>query len=227
MVEATLAALPPGATPVWTASNHDLGRFPTRWCRNEPRAVKAALVLLATLPGVLVLYYGDELGMAEVDVPPSLQLDEMSLARQGSPSRDRGRTPMPWSQARNGGFTTETARPWLPLGEHGATNVHSEEKDAESVLNFWRQLALLRTTSQIGNVEKLERVLLDDQVWAFRVGRATTVANLSPSEAIRATGTGEVLTVLASTRPGRQGTTISGELQLMPWEALVATSATP
>ena len=48
VVESTLAALPPGATPVWTASNHDVGRFPTRWCGDDARAVKAALTVLST-----------------------------------------------------------------------------------------------------------------------------------------------------------------------------------
>ena len=62
VVENTLAALPTGAMPVWTASNHDVGRFPTRWCGDDARAVKAALTVLSTLPGTLVLYYGDELG---------------------------------------------------------------------------------------------------------------------------------------------------------------------
>jgi hypothetical protein len=66
----------------------------------------------------------------------------------------------------------------------------------------------------------VERVLLDDQVWAFRAGGATTVANLSSEAATRDLGSG-VLTVLASTQPGAQGNRISGELTLAPWEAMV------
>ncbi len=31
VVSDTLAALPRGACPVWTGSNHDIGRFPSRW----------------------------------------------------------------------------------------------------------------------------------------------------------------------------------------------------
>ena len=100
--------------------------------------------MLATLPGSLVLYYGDELGMADVDVPVSQQLDEMSLARPGRPSRDRARTPMPWSGEKNAGFTSPSARPWLPVGEHATVNVESEQEDPGSVLNFWRELARLR-----------------------------------------------------------------------------------
>ena len=37
----TLAALPPGACPVWTGSNHDIGRFPSRWCDGDERAIQA------------------------------------------------------------------------------------------------------------------------------------------------------------------------------------------
>jgi len=222
IVEATLSALPPGATPVWTASNHDVGRFPTRWCHNDERAVRAALVLLATLPGTVVLYYGDELGMTDVDVPVALQLDEMSLARPGTPSRDRGRTPMPWSAEENAGFTSPTARPWLPLGNHSVVNVKCEQEGPESVLSLWRELAALRASGRIGTVEPLERVLLDDHVWAFRVGSATTVVNLSSRPAARDLGPDQALSVLLSTGPQPRSTEISGKVLLEPWEALVA-----
>jgi alpha-glucosidase len=221
IVEGTLAELPAGATPVWTASNHDVGRFPTRWCGNDGRAVRAALLLLAALPGTLVLYYGDELGMADVDVPVTRQMDEMSLARPGGPTRDRGRTPMPWTAEKNAGFTATSARPWLPIGEHVANNVDSQKQDPGSVLNFWRQLAELRKAGLLGPPGRLERVLLDEQVWAFRVGDVTTIANLSPKEAARDLGSGDGLTVMASTSAARRETKVAGEVVLGPWEALV------
>jgi alpha-glucosidase len=220
IAEETLAALPPGGTPVWTASNHDVGRFPTRWCNNDERAVRAALVVLSTLPGTLVLYYGDELGMLDVYVPVELRLDEMTRDQPGNPGRDRCRTPMPWSAGPNAGFTTPSARPWLPVGEHATANVESEQADPASVLNFCRQLNSLRSSGQVAQLTPLERVLLDDQVWAFRVGGATTVANLSSEPAKRDLGP-VAFTVLASTHPGARGNKVSGELTLAPWEALV------
>ena len=82
VVGVTLARLPAGACPVWTASNHDVGRFPTRWCGGDERKARLALLLLATLPGTTVLYYGDEIGMTDVMVPRDLRRDAMS--------RDRG-----------------------------------------------------------------------------------------------------------------------------------------
>jgi alpha-glucosidase len=219
VVEKTLAGLPAGAMPVWTGSNHDVGRFPTRWCDNDPRAVKAALTVLSTLPGTVVLYYGDELGMADVDVPEALRLDEMSA---GKPyGRDDCRTPMLWSAEGNAGFTTPSARPWLPLGET-ATNVEDEKADPGSVLNFWRALAALRQAGRIGSLDKLERVLLDKQVWAYRVGEVTTVANLSDQAVTRQLTGNEHLSVLVSTGAlAPPGATVGRELSLGPWETVV------
>jgi alpha-glucosidase len=226
VVEATLAGLPAGATPTWTASNHDVGRFPSRWCNNDPRAVKAALLVMATLPGTMVLYYGDELGMTDVDIPRHLQLDEISLARPGVPGRDRCRTPMPWTGGKDGGFTTPSARPWLPLGEHRSLNVQAEHADPTSVLNFWRRLGALRRSGQIGMPGQLETLLLDDQCWAYRSGETITVANLSPehAEVELPRGAGKVL---ASSTLGQEGNEADSRLSLGPWQALVAVGAWP
>ena len=118
IVEQTLAALPPGACPVWMGSNHDLGRFPSRWCGGDERKIRLALLVLATLPGTSVLYYGDEIGMADVDVPVALRRDHATLDVEGGADRDRARTPMPWDDSPGGGFTGPGVTPWLPLAEH-------------------------------------------------------------------------------------------------------------
>ena len=70
VVEATEAALPAGAWPAWTGSNHDMFRFPSRWAGDDPAKVRAALLLLLGLRGTPVLYQGDEIGMGNVVVGP-------------------------------------------------------------------------------------------------------------------------------------------------------------
>ena len=54
VVDATEAALPADAWPVWMASNHDIGRFPTRWCGGDEARVRCALVMLLALRGTRV-----------------------------------------------------------------------------------------------------------------------------------------------------------------------------
>ena len=51
VVEQTEAALPPGAWPAWTGSNHDMFRFPTRWAGDDPRKVRAGTPHAAEPPG--------------------------------------------------------------------------------------------------------------------------------------------------------------------------------
>ncbi len=70
IVEETEAALPPGAWPAWTGSNHDMFRFPTRWAEDDPVRVRLALLMLLSLRGTPVLYEGDEIGMANVRAGP-------------------------------------------------------------------------------------------------------------------------------------------------------------
>jgi glycosidase len=128
---------------------------------------------------------------------------------------------MLWSAGGNAGFTTRSARPWLPLGET-ATNVEDEKADPGSVLNFWRALAALRQAGRIGSLDKLERVLLDKQVWAYRVGEVTTVANLSDQAVTRQLTGNEHLSVLVSTGAlAPPGATVGRELSLGPWETVV------
>src|SRR5262245_49112600 len=62
VVAETERVLPAGAWPVWTLSNHDVVRFPTRICGGDERKVRAALLILLCLAGTSVPYYWDELG---------------------------------------------------------------------------------------------------------------------------------------------------------------------
>ena len=144
IVERTLAALPPGACPVWMGSNHDLGRFPSRWCGGDERKTRLALLVLATLPGTSVLYYGDEIGMTDVDVPVALRRDNATLDVAQGADRDRARTPMPWDGSPGGGFTGRGVTPWLPLGDPPLGSVADQRDDAGSVLSLCRDLLALR-----------------------------------------------------------------------------------
>src|SRR6185503_661503 len=49
VVARTEGLLPDRAWPLWTASNHDVVRFPTRWANGDERRIRVALMLLLTL----------------------------------------------------------------------------------------------------------------------------------------------------------------------------------
>ncbi len=97
LVADTEATIPDGCSPVWTGSNHDVSRFPTRWAAGDRDKARALLVMLLTLRGAVFLYYGDELGMPDTDVPVERMLDPVTIALQPIHNRDAARTPMPWA----------------------------------------------------------------------------------------------------------------------------------
>ena len=225
-VEVTERLLPEHAWATWTGSNHDAGRFPTRWCRDDRRCTACALVLLLALRGTPFLYYGDELGMGDVDVPRERLLDPAGVLQWPAyPGRDRCRTPMQWSAAAGAGFTTPAAEPWLPLGDHVTINAERQRDDPASPLRLTRRLLGLRRRSVDLRVGSYERVALDGSLWAWRRGAGTLVAlNLAeeaatlPAAALPAPRA----RVAVATDPGREGDILNGTVRLGPWEGLIA-----
>ena len=97
--------------------NHDVTRVPTRYGGGEEgrRRARAAALLLLGLPGAAFVYQGQELGLAEVEIPDELRQDPIFFRTNGArPGRDGCRVPIPWSGGPPGfGFTT--GEPWLPM----------------------------------------------------------------------------------------------------------------
>ena len=216
IVEQTLAALPPAACPVWMGSNHDIGRFPSRWCDGDERKIRLALLVLTTLPGTTVLYYGDEIGMTDVDVPPALRRDNATLAGETRVNRDRARTPMVWDATPGGGFTRPDVMPWLPLPEHPVRNVADQRADADSTMWLCRRLLALRHIELSGGIADFEPLPAQPGQWAYRVGSLVVAANFSGWPTEIPARAGEVL-LATWTGPDRSPSGVLG-----PWQGLVA-----
>jgi alpha-glucosidase len=201
VVGETLARLPAGACPVWTASNHDVSRFPTRWGGGDERKARLALLMLATLPGSLMLYYGDEIAMTDVPVSPPLRRDKMT-ARQRD-SRDVARTPMQWDASPSAGFTAEGVTPWLPFGDNDRRNVAAQREDPGSTLHLCRDLLALRRTAFGGQIPPYERLPAPPGVWAYRCGPLLVTANFTDRPVPLPAPPGEVLLTTGGTaEPG-------------------------
>ena len=217
-VAQTLAALPPGACPVWMGSNHDLGRFPSRWCGGDERTIRLALLVLATLPGTSVLYYGDEIGMTDVDVPVALRRDHATLAIEHGASRDRARTPMPWDGSPGAGFTGPGVTPWLPLGELSRT-VAGQFGDPGSTLSLCRRLLALRRAELGGGITRFENLRVAGGQWAYRTGDLVVATNFTDQPAALPSEAGEVLlTSFPGAEPPPPGV-------LRPWEGAITRRA--
>jgi len=221
VVDRTEALVPPMSWPVWTLGNHDVKRFPTRWCGGDERRVRAALVLLLTLRGTPVLYQGDEIGLPDVAVPRDRVLDPVGVREFGEdrPGRDGSRTPMQWEAGPGGGFTAPGVEPWLPFGDLAAHNVADQREDPGSVLRLVRDLIALRRAEPdlVGGV--YARADAPEATWAFRRGDGVLVVlRLAEGDA---TIEGVHGTVAVGTDRGRDGERVDGALRLGGWEAAV------
>jgi len=125
------------ALPSYAFGNHDQSRLVSRYGDKRARAIAVAQL---TLPGMIYVYNGEELGMHDVSIPADKIQDPGAV---GGGGRDPERTPMQWSPDMNADFTTGT--PWLPLArDFRKENVETELVDPNSFLNLYRDLIRLR-----------------------------------------------------------------------------------
>jgi alpha-glucosidase len=220
VVEAVEAALPPAAWPVWTGSNHDLGRLASRWAEGHPERARVALVMLLCLRGTPVLFQGDEVGLEDADVPHERMRDPLGVRFWPAYSgRDGARTPMPWRDAPGGGFTRPGVVPWLPFGDLAACNVEAQRTDPDSLLLLTRDLIDLRRREPALRTGDYRTVPSGPGAWAWRRGgRVTVVAGMSDGRTDLEEVSG---TVLAATDRRRLGEAVDGVVSVAGWEAVV------
>jgi len=206
------AALPERCWPNYVFGNHDVDRVVTRLgggALGQARARVAAMLLL-TLRGTPFIYYGEEIGMENVEIPEARLRDP---ARKWARGRDPERTPMQWS--RDGGFSS--AEPWLPYGDL-RVNVEDQSNDAGSMLSLYRRLIWLRRRSdalRFGAYTPVDGV--PEDVYVYRRdarGESLLVALNFSADDVVVTLPGDIRpqAVLASTHVA--GPAVGGDLRL-------------
>ena len=117
---------------------------------NDRRRIQLLNVLLMSLPGTPIIYYGDEIGMGD-----NVYLHD----------RNGVRTPMQWNGGWNAGFSgADPERLYLPLVSnpvygYQAINVESQKRSPHSLLSWMKNLIEMRKSSQVfsrGSIEFLQ-----------------------------------------------------------------------
>ncbi|MBX2858205.1 MAG: alpha-glucosidase family protein [Cellvibrionaceae bacterium] len=130
-----------GGWPCWSIGNHDVPRVATRWGKNVGGDNLSILLnaMLLSLRGSVCCYQGDELGLTEAELSFEQLQDPYGITFWPKfKGRDGCRTPMPWDNTDQAGFTQ--AFPWLPIPEqHTAKNVAQQLTHKTSVLRSFQQ----------------------------------------------------------------------------------------
>ncbi|KAI0598401.1 glycoside hydrolase family 13 protein [Biscogniauxia sp. FL1348] len=239
--------------------NHDSARCVDHFGPGEGRyavpAAKMLALLVTTLSGTLIIYQGQEIGMTNVPkdtwkredfrdqvalryfkeiedtYPGDAAMKEKAFQAALQRGRDNTRTPMQWSSALHGGFTSADATPWLRANpNYEKINVASQLGDENSVLAFWKA-AVARRKRHPDVFVHGEYQLLDGgneqtfSFWKKGLGgkrSALVVLNFSSDEAdipSLADGEKDSLKLLVSTAGREEQDSLTAPLG--PWEGRV------
>ena len=169
--------------------SHDQPRIVSHYGNDSGKywapSAKALATLEFTLRGTPFIYQGQEIGMTNADFKSIDDLDDVEsrnvdklMRSKGIPkflrwhwikqsSRDNARTPLQWSAEQGAGFTT--GKPWLRISSNYKTiNYAAQEKDAHSVLHYYRNLIALRAGSDTLKYGAFEPLTANRRVMAYR-----------------------------------------------------------
>ncbi|XKL69527.1 hypothetical protein PGB90_007296 [Kerria lacca] len=104
--------MPQGATPSWNFESHDVPRMNSK-TSNENSVIMLMDIMM--LPGILYVYYGQEIGIPN----GLLRFDQIKdklggVAKRKYITRDYERCPMQWDDTMSAGFTSNP-NPYLPI----------------------------------------------------------------------------------------------------------------
>jgi trehalose-6-phosphate hydrolase len=161
--------------PTLFFGSHDMPRLINRLANEDTSLAKALAALIITAKGVPFIYYGEEIGMQNIEAKTFDEIVDIqaktqykialnkgfapadALAEANKHNRDRSRSPMQWNSKKNAGFTT--GKPWIRLHyNYVENNVESLKNIEGSIFNTYKNLIALRNkekTLQYGQYEKL------------------------------------------------------------------------
>lgn len=163
--------IPEGCTPNWVTGNHDQPRLVTRLGESRARAITTSVFLL---PGVIVTYYGEEIGMTDEYISWEETVDPQGCragkAHYLTNSRDPERTPFQWDDSVSAGFSSNS-HTWLPVNENYKTlNLVEEKKEKNSYYALYEKVSKLKRSEYFKGAKLVTKVL-DEYV--FAVARET------------------------------------------------------
>ncbi|HEV6964941.1 alpha-amylase family glycosyl hydrolase [Roseateles sp.] len=139
--------------------NHDIFTGQRVWdqLHGDEARYRLAAASYLLLPGTPFVYYGEEIGLAGID---------------GKTPRDDAplRAPMSWTPANEGpdGFST-SLEPYRPLSlNRSRHNAESQQRDPDSLFNFYRRLIALRRALPSLTLGRYEADQVVGQAWSFQ-----------------------------------------------------------
>ncbi|MEA4840412.1 MAG: alpha-glucosidase [Bacteroidales bacterium] len=152
--------------PTLFFGSHDNPRLMNRLAGDDPKRAMALAVLMLTAKGVPFVYYGEEIGMENIEAKTYDEIadiqgktfyhlaiqegktSEEALKWGNDHNRDKSRSPMQWDNSENAGFTS--GKPWIKVHENASkVNVKLCGQQQNSMLNTYKTLIALRNKEKV------------------------------------------------------------------------------
>ncbi|XP_044018106.1 alpha-glucosidase-like [Aphidius gifuensis] len=144
-IDRYLNRIPNGQSANWVVGNHDKFRVATRF---GPKRADQLTMIATILPGVAIIYNGDEIGMENNIISWEETVDPAGCnagpERYNTTSRDPARTPFQWDDTVSAGFSTNT-KTWLPIHPNYKTlNLAAQKLAPASHYKVLKKLSALK-----------------------------------------------------------------------------------
>ncbi|XP_001660907.2 maltase 2 [Aedes aegypti] len=194
VIDEWLDNMPEGGNANWVLGNHDRPRIASRFGRD--RAASFAIMEM-TLPGIAVVYYGEEIGMEDYRDISFEDTQDPQAANTNKEiyqlyTRDPVRTPFQWDNTTYAGFTGSAAeKTWLPVHpNYKELNLAAQKEDPKSLFTLYKNLIQLRkdhtfkygsfeSKALVNNVFGFTRKLDDHKSYAVVVNMNSMEAQLN------------------------------------------------
>ena len=191
--------------PTLFFDNHDNPRMCSKidpFGKYHDQVNKMLATMLLTMRGTPYIYQGSEIGMTNYpfsDISEFRDIESLNVYKEfrGSSqdensvmnrliagSRDHARIPMQWDSSACAGFSD--AEPWIGINpDHTHVNVSDEDKDPDSILNYYRKLIRFRKEHRTMIYGSFRKLRTSKRILAFeREGdeKYLVIINLSDRE---------------------------------------------
>ena len=154
--------------PCWSLSNHDCMRMISRFdCFGERDGFQQMmLLLLLSLRGTPIIYYGEEVDMQEYEITKDELRDPQGIRFWPDiKGRDGCRLPFPWdSKLTNQGFNSGT-KPWLPAVNK--LSLDQAKADSGSTFHVLQEMLQIRKKFPALQNGSYRKILLDGDCFVF------------------------------------------------------------
>ncbi|XP_070509653.1 maltase 2-like [Chironomus tepperi] len=167
-VHAWYSRLPSFGEANWVLGNHDRPRIGYRYGEDRHESL---VMMTMLLPGINVVYYGEEILMTdnrditweETDDPNACQTNETVFQLY---TRDPVRTPFQWDDSTNAGFSN-AEKTWLPVHKnYKELNLKAQKEAEKSTFKYYKHLISLRKEN-IFKYGEFRSMAINRQVFAF------------------------------------------------------------